>query len=509
MNFDAGTTAAPAVGATVTGGSSSSVGVVISVTVTSGAWVSNSAAGSIELGGCSGRFNDNETAAYTGGQVTVNEPDSAAGVDLVQNGEFLNNTDPPPGWTASGATLTTEASGQVGNCLMITDSGSGNGYAYQTLTLTVGKLYKFSGYFKKGTSVSGSIKLGTTLAGSEYKSWTGLTDAAWANYQYVFMASSTSFYVTYTSVTASSTIYGDGISVYEITPYCQLNTANAPDGWNKSYGSIFLFREGLNNKAGSNFCLKCIPTAQWAYVIYPNEGRNDNAQFIKTFVGRTVTLGGWVKSSTANDVDLWIYNGATGGAVHSNRHTGSGNWEWLEVSKEIVLDTSLHFGLSFGNTTPGIAFLSQPMLILGTTIGAGNYATKPDEVIYFETKIDSQLFDNKTGSNGFSDVSPVAINFFSDSFGAIPQNIKALKVSIEANDSVSSTTDCFFIASQDISEVDNEFICSPYGLPDDTKQRYIGWISVNENDLFEYQVEASGAGTFDIRKFHYIGVMLR
>ena len=75
--------------------------------------------------------------------------------DLVTNGSFTDDDDPPDDWTASNnATLTTEGSGQSGNCLMITCNGTNNPNAQQAISLASGRLHVFSFYVKKGTEAT-------------------------------------------------------------------------------------------------------------------------------------------------------------------------------------------------------------------------------------------------------------------------------------------------------------------------------------------------------------------
>jgi len=80
--------------------------------------------------------------------------------DKITNGAFTSDT---TGWTAVTATLSSAGSGQAGNCLRVTETGSANpGKAYQDITTKVGHLYKLSLYFKKGTADNGKYMIGTT-----------------------------------------------------------------------------------------------------------------------------------------------------------------------------------------------------------------------------------------------------------------------------------------------------------------------------------------------------------
>ena len=124
--------------------------------------------------------------------------------ELVANGGFASAT---TSWTATNATLTNEASGQSGNCLMVASSGANIGQTYQAITTKVGHLYKFTGYFKKGTSDSGKFLIGSTSAGGGtvvYDSG-ALTDAAWALKTAYFVATHTTTYIVCQSTDATNT----------------------------------------------------------------------------------------------------------------------------------------------------------------------------------------------------------------------------------------------------------------------------------------------------------------
>ena len=128
---------------------------------------------------------------------------ATTGGDLVTNGGFGSDT---TGWTASASSLASVASGQSGNCLEVTNSGAASGSAYQDVTgLTVGETYKVSVYFKKGTGVSGAIKVGTTTDDDYYGSSTGLTDAGWTEYSFYFTAVETSARITFVNESEIST----------------------------------------------------------------------------------------------------------------------------------------------------------------------------------------------------------------------------------------------------------------------------------------------------------------
>jgi hypothetical protein len=127
--------------------------------------------------------------------------------NLITNGEFTTVT---TGWTAVTATLTSEASGQAGNCLRVAESGgSAAGSAYQDVTTKIGHVYKLSAYFKKGTADSGKIKIGTTAAPTSIWESAALTDAAWALKEFWFIATATTTRITLESTDATAGEYSE------------------------------------------------------------------------------------------------------------------------------------------------------------------------------------------------------------------------------------------------------------------------------------------------------------
>jgi len=168
MNYDSGSVE-PVVGEGLYGECAS--GKVVSVTKSTGEWGDGDATGSIELEKCEGCFNDNENIRGSiGGTniLTVNHPDGAVGVDrLVKNGAFVHVNNPPNDWTVLlSSTLTTEAGGKIGNCLMITEGGEANPYTRQKPTVEGGKIYKFKAYVKAGTEATYQVYIEEDTGGS-------------------------------------------------------------------------------------------------------------------------------------------------------------------------------------------------------------------------------------------------------------------------------------------------------------------------------------------------------
>jgi hypothetical protein len=129
------------------------------------------------------------------------------------NGEFTSAT---TGWTASNASLSSVASGQDGNCLQVSETGSASpGQAYQDITVSENKVVHVSFYFKKGTADAGKVMLGTTGSPAAYYDSGALNDAAWAFYETWIRPTNSTLRVTLesTDATADETSLFDTIVV--------------------------------------------------------------------------------------------------------------------------------------------------------------------------------------------------------------------------------------------------------------------------------------------------------
>ena len=511
MNYDAGDEngqAIPTAGDLGTGGTSGATGKIISISIDSGTFAGTDAAGTIVLGACQGRFQDNETVTFGDGEtVVVNMPDSAAGVDLVQNGDFTVDTDPPPGWTASGSTLTTDAGGQVGNMMTVASNGNNLGKAYQDLTTVVGKIYKLELYFKKGTADDGKYMIGTTGDEDAIYDSGALSDAAWAAKSHAFEATATTTRITMqtTDATDTETSLFDEIACYEITPCCTGADSLGPDGWTKD-ATVDLYRvhndDGTNTKDGEFYALQVVSTSTNDYLLWKDYNASNDKEWVQRWAGRTITIGAWVKTSEASHVRFNIYDGSDN---FGSYHTGGGGWEWLELTKTFGGGiSSVTFGLSF-SVANKIAYISQPMLVFGSSIGENMYVPPQDKVIWLEKGIGSSTL---TGT-GHSDVAPTDLNVEADFEAKVPKNIESFlfRTYIRDSGSAAITNGCYLALRPNATKGMTYWTCA--GLTNDALKWLQGWVDCDSNGDIDYQIEASGAGTFDIGTVTIWAIKLR
>jgi len=517
LNFDSGSVE-PQVGETLTGATSGAVGKVISVTVTGGTWGGGDAEGSIELGACAGRFNDNEDInGSVGGanMLTVNQPDTATGVDLVQNGEFESSTN---GWLLiNSAILASVAGGKIGNCLALTENGSNDPATRQIVNVEGGKIYKFCVYIKAGTENQYRVQIKDRTHGFAliYSSeWLTETAGDWSTSTlHTFEAPEGCQEVELSLWSASlngegKTIYFDEVSLYEITPCCTEADENAFDHWAKDT-TADIYRQhndgGTYTKDGSFYALKFVPTAAGDWVAWSRAVRT-NAEFYQQFAGRTIALGCWVKTSTASHARLWIYDGSN---HYSSYHSGGGDWEWLEVSVEVSEAVTDFQILIIADQAPAvdgstIVYISQPMLVLSAIIGEGNYQFRDNEVIWLEKAITSNQLENYTGQGSQG---PTTINLEADTEAMLPKGAKSIVVTSEVHDSASQNNDTLLKLSKSAA-AQWVYYNDPSGKANDKSNRVTGRQPLDDDGDYCFEIVASGAASFDVDEFRYHAVQV-
>jgi len=509
----------PDVGDAVTGGASGATGKIMSMTINN-TFAGGNAWGTIQLGSTTGCFNDDEALAFDDGETAVvNHPDGAVGADkIVKNGAFVHNIDPPWDWTPfASADLDTEAGGKVGNCLEINENGEANPKAYQIIAnLTAGKIYKLNGYVKAGTEANYRIQIIDGDGGHGTLWGSGILNEGagdWStnfNHTLEIPSGTTWFYLyveTRSPAASGTTFYYDEITLYEITPGCTGVDNIALDTWYKDT-TIDIYREhnGANTKDGSFYALKMVITAASDFVRWPG-AFYANEEWYMRFQERTVTIGAWVNTSTANHAKLTLTDSA--GSTSSSFHTGGGTFEWLETTRTIdggVTSFAVYIYGDVAATIDGntIIYVSQSMLSFQSSIGSGNYSPRQHEVVLLKKAITSNTLNNITSQ---SDLAVGDLNIEADSDAMLPKGCKAVKILTQCNDSASAGADCYLALRADVTK-GYEYYNSPYGLANDTDNRIFGWIQCDSSGDIDRYLNASGANTFDLDVFYYVAVQV-
>ncbi len=119
------------------------------------------------------------------------------------------------GWRAYLAILSSVDGGRYGKRLQITTSEDATGYAYLAFPVEIGKMYKITAYFKKGSSPNGQIKVGTSIDKPDLYYSGVLSDSEWTQYSGVFKATTPVTYVTLVALTSEKdqTVLFDSVTV--------------------------------------------------------------------------------------------------------------------------------------------------------------------------------------------------------------------------------------------------------------------------------------------------------
>jgi hypothetical protein len=173
--------------------------------------------------------------------------------------------------------------------------------------------------------------------------------------------------------------------------------------------------------------------------------------------------------------------------------------------------TNFSFGVLFDGDASDVAYISQPMLVFGSAIGSGNYSRPMGEIVWFENhNVTSNLLNDKTGANGFSDTSPTMtlLNLEADSNGVIPKGARAIQAYAACRDAISSGNTYTRIAFGADSTYASQSITNA-GLANDVYTIGQTWADCTSDGDIYYHIQASGSNTFDIEAFKYFAVQLR
>lgn len=308
---------------------------------------------------------------------------STLGTELVTNGTFTTDT---TGWTGTNATLASVAGGQAGNCLEVTDSGSGGGYGYQSITTVANQNYTLSYYFKKGSGASGALGVCVT-AGCKtlYDSGT-LTDANWTLKTFNFKATGTTTIISTFSNGASGTALFDGITLKALTQ-TNLNGGFESLGTGETLGSELLSNPGFETAGTNGGTISGTKTSTRARAsnvatIVTGTPHGLSSTNVVTIAGMTdTTFNATNVAVTVSDATTFTYAN-TGSDVGSGSDTGGtittdvfANWSTtVSLGGLVSLDTSVkHAGNNSVKCTTASASSDQKVFQSITTSASTRY----------------------------------------------------------------------------------------------------------------------------------------
>lgn len=175
------------------------------------------------------------------------------GSELVTNGGFDSDT---TGWIPHNCTIASVAGGESGNCLELTVESTRESSTTSDVSVTIGKLYRFSSYAKSGTSGDTGYYLqvyldGATPQGSRYR----VSSGAWVSVNVYVTApkTTTSAYVQlYKADTIIGTKLFDTVSFKQVlTPSATgVTITSTPNGTTYNWTSI---ESGFNYNDASGY----------------------------------------------------------------------------------------------------------------------------------------------------------------------------------------------------------------------------------------------------------------
>ena len=427
---------------------------------------------------------------------------------------------------ASWNTTTTRCTVTVGaGIFTITDDGTGTTMetSVDLSGLTIGALYKFAVKVTNGTGTwavgaGAGIQVEPNGGGTNLAYVASQTEASERDYSVIWRATETNNRITIVAdVAASQTVTYDDVYVIEVIPGCVSADTLALDGWFKKSGIEVLRQHndgGTLTKDGSFYSLKINSITAGDNVIWPLSAIKTEAYHYQKFAGRKITFGAWVYATTASHAFLQLVDSDTTdddqSSDSSSYHTGGSSWEWLEVTMTVSASTTeFSVALCFDNTTT--AYISQPMLVFGNSIGEGNYSLNPDKWITFDKLITFVTFGSTAVISHNDVASTTLVNIEVETLGKIGKGVEVYTVSGHTRDVASSTnsTELHFnkLSGKNVAQSTWGSRCG--GLANDFWNAFIGPVRANSEGNFYYGLEASGGNTFDTIGFFISAVKLR
>ena len=326
-------------------------------------------------------------------------------------------------WTpAESAVLTSDAGGQTGNRLTITENGANNPLAFNNSSgIVKGVLYRFTFYVKQGTESTYQAYVTDGVVNYGEDGGAEATDS-WVQHTYYFVAQNTDDSATIRLIQvatsgAGTDIMFDDVSLSEVSQSYISTNNKAPDGWIKSNGlDIYTVDDPDSLPVGAVRGLRLVPGAINLLFKY---GGFDQLPLIKKFAGRTITLSCWVKTATASHVRVRISDGSD---YYSSFHTGGDTWELLSVTTTMsTAATAAEFVVILSNST-GQVLITEPQLSYGNSIGTYQPFSG---MVWLDDQITFNDYSNVTISADISDV-----NIVEQSLGRIASGGKSIFISM-------------------------------------------------------------------------------
>jgi hypothetical protein len=266
-----------------------------------------------------------------------------------------------------------------GAYLLITQTGGTTQYAKYTLAgLTVGKRYKLVATITNGTGSLGwgdKIRVeqngGTIIRSSR-------TETSGSTYSILWQAVGTTDKIGFVlTLGAGQTIQVSNVYVDECHHGCVAADSYAADTHSKTT-TLDCFREWNEDVSSSygkgRYLLKLVKGADGAEYYNFDEIANDG----RDGLGKHVVFGCYVYALQDNNIKLSAYDGSTEFVV-SDTYCPANELTWMEITG-VVPETAtvMKARILCDGATGDVAYISEPIAMLGTYIGPGNYRVGHD-----------------------------------------------------------------------------------------------------------------------------------
>jgi len=155
----------------------------------------------------------------------------------------------------------------------------------------------------------------------------------------------------------------------------------------------------------------------------------DVAMSAKDLHGQSVAFGCWAYSVTKSSNVKGSIIDSNGEIAVSSTFAPAGAKTWIEITGTVsATATSVYPRILCDEATGDVCYISEPMMVKGSSVGSGNYQPKPNEWIWLE-RADTTILSSYNNSSGNASA---VINLQSESNGKIGAGVKAVKAMLIA-----------------------------------------------------------------------------
>lgn len=142
-----------------------------------------------------------------------------------------------------------------------------------------------------------------------------------------------------------------------------------PDSWVKEGAGVSIARDDTNYLIGT-YGVALTRSGSNCYI-------KQDVEVSNYFSGRTVTVGCWIKCSSANNATIGIHDGV--GTTYSPQHSGGGEWEWLFTTRTLDASATMIRVQIYNDNVDGTTYIDGAILVEGSVCPA--FSPHPTDAI--------------------------------------------------------------------------------------------------------------------------------